>query len=122
MASALCGTYIAEVCSRIVLEYYAVITMRTCPECHSDRIHGSRARNTWEAWRKRLTRSLPFRCHLCGWRGWMDAALDFADHAASGSSSRRGSHLLNKVSPDDLDRPDMVPALPRKRDDMRKSS
>ena len=95
--------------------------MRTCPECHSDRIHRSRARNTWEAWRKRLTRSVPFRCHLCGWRGWMDAALDFADPASDGSSSLRGSHLLRamelkRVSPDDLDRFATVPATPRERD------
>jgi len=53
----------------------------------------------------------------------MDPALDFADHAASGSSSLRGSHLLraielNKVSPDDLDRLGTVPATPRKRDDV----
>jgi hypothetical protein len=95
--------------------------MRTCPECHSDRIHRSRARNTWEAWRKRLTRSVPFRCHLCGWRGWMDAALDFIDHGAIRSSSLQGSHLLragelNKVSPDDIERLDPAPAGPADRD------
>jgi len=44
----------------------------------------------------------------------MDATLDFADHAASGSSSLRGSHLLramelSKVSPGDLD---TIPARP----------
>jgi hypothetical protein len=97
--------------------------MRTCPECHSDRIHRSRARNTWEAWRKRLTRGLPFRCHLCGWRGWMDAALDFADPPRNVFSSRRGSHLLRAIgldnAPDDLDRLD---AAPRDRDDLGLSS
>ena len=96
--------------------------MRTCPECHSDRIHRSRARNTWEAWRKRLTRSLPFRCHLCGWRGWKDAALDFADPPGSVFSSRRGSHLLRAIEntvPDDLDRLDTAP---RDRDDVGISS
>lgn len=49
----------------------------------------------------------------------MDAALDFADDAASGSFPLRGSHLLramelNNVSPDDLDRLDTVPATTRK--------
>jgi hypothetical protein len=97
--------------------------MRTCPECHSDRIHRSRARNTWEAWRKRLTRSLPFRCHLCGWRGWMDAASDFADAPGSVFSSRRGSQLLRAMElnavPADRDPLDTVPGG---RDDMGISS
>ena len=57
------GNVRAEACSRIGRESTQSFSMRTCPECHSDRIHRSRARNTWEAWRKRLTRSLPFRCH-----------------------------------------------------------
>jgi hypothetical protein len=101
--------------------------MRTCPECRSDRIHRSKARTIWKAWRKRLTRSVPFRCRQCGWRGWRgwrgwtDAALDFIDHHSIGSSSLQGSHLLragelNKVSPDDIERLDPAPAMPSKRD------
>jgi hypothetical protein len=43
----------------------------------------------------------------------MDAALDFADQAASGSSRLRGSHLLRSIElnkgPDDLDRLDTIP-------------
>ena len=95
--------------------------MRTCPECRSDRIHRSRSRNIWEAWRKRLTRSVPFRCHQCGWRGWTDAALDFIDHHSIGASSLQGSHLLragelNKVSPDDIEGLDPAPSMPPKCD------
>jgi len=44
--------------------------MRRCPRCGSDRIHFSRTRSGWEAWRKQITAKRPYRCSDCGWRGW----------------------------------------------------
>ena len=44
--------------------------MDACPKCQSRDIHRSRARSTWEHWRKDLTGKRPFRCRACQWRGW----------------------------------------------------
>ena len=46
--------------------------MQNCPKCWATRILPSRTRSTWESWRRRITGKRPFRCHLCGWRGWGD--------------------------------------------------
>ncbi len=44
--------------------------MQPCPRCKSDKVHLSRTRSKWEAWRKEITGKRPFRCRDCGWRGW----------------------------------------------------
>jgi len=44
--------------------------MDSCPKCQSRDVHRSRARTTWEHWRKDLTGKRPFRCRACQWRGW----------------------------------------------------
>ena len=44
--------------------------MQKCPKCGSDNIHRSRAKTTWENWRKETTGKRPYRCHACSWRGW----------------------------------------------------
>ena len=44
--------------------------MRQCPQCKSEAIHRSRTRSRWEAWLKGITGKRPYRCHVCGWRGW----------------------------------------------------
>jgi hypothetical protein len=41
-----------------------------CPRCQSEAIHRSRARTRWESWRKTITGKRPYRCLVCGWRGW----------------------------------------------------
>ena len=46
--------------------------MRNCPKCWTTRILPSRTRSKWELWRRQITGKRPFRCHLCGWRGWSD--------------------------------------------------
>jgi uncharacterized protein with PIN domain len=42
-----------------------------CPKCDARALYRSRHRNAREAARKFLTRKRPYRCHACGWRGWM---------------------------------------------------
>ncbi|MBR9975457.1 MAG: hypothetical protein KFF77_07730 [Bacteroidetes bacterium] len=42
-----------------------------CPACGEFALYRSRARHFGERLRKRLSQSRPFRCHRCGWRGWM---------------------------------------------------
>lgn len=44
--------------------------MHQCPRCKSDKVHFSRTRSKWEAWRKEITGKRPYRCPDCGWRGW----------------------------------------------------
>ena len=44
--------------------------MRQCPKCQSAEIHRSRSKTKWEMWRRELTGRRPYRCHICGWRGW----------------------------------------------------
>ena len=44
---------------------------RACPACGEYALYRSRARNLGESLRKKLGTSRPFRCHSCGWRGWM---------------------------------------------------
>ena len=44
--------------------------MHQCPRCTSDRIHFSRTKSTWEAWRRKITGKRPYRCPGCAWRGW----------------------------------------------------
>jgi hypothetical protein len=44
--------------------------MHQCPRCRSQKIHASRTRSGWEAWRKQVTGKRPYRCSSCGWRGW----------------------------------------------------
>lgn len=44
--------------------------MLTCRKCKSDKIHRSRTRTKWESWRKEITGKRPYRCPVCGWRGW----------------------------------------------------
>jgi hypothetical protein len=54
--------------------------MQKCPKCGSDRIYRSRAKTTWEGWRKKITGKRPYRCHACNWRGWaVDTGPKFTD-------------------------------------------
>ena len=42
-----------------------------CPRCGQPKLHHSRARTAFERFRRRFTDRVPFRCHGCGWRGWL---------------------------------------------------
>lgn len=41
-----------------------------CPQCGEQELHHSRPRSFAERVRRRLTTTVPVRCHACGWRGW----------------------------------------------------
>jgi predicted RNA-binding Zn-ribbon protein involved in translation (DUF1610 family) len=58
-----------------------------CPDC-GDYLHRSHSRGFSEKLIKNLTRSRIYRCHECGWRGWI------------ASGHQRGvSPLLQKLLP-----------------------
>lgn len=42
-----------------------------CPKCAEFALYRSRARTLGELLKKQLTRKRPYRCHRCGWRGWL---------------------------------------------------
>ena len=42
-----------------------------CPSCGKRDVHRSKARNAYERIRKTHTAKRLFRCHKCGWRGWL---------------------------------------------------
>ena len=92
--------------------------MNTCPKCHSEKIHRSRARNSWETWRKRLTSRRPFRCDSCGWRGWTAPdAIGTRDATQADIAGRKKELTL-----DDFDRLDPAPTKARKPNDFRFTS
>jgi FlaA1/EpsC-like NDP-sugar epimerase len=42
-----------------------------CPACRGERVHRSRTRSIAERVKKARTTDRVFRCHDCGWRGWL---------------------------------------------------
>ncbi len=42
-----------------------------CPKCNEYAFHKSHTRNLYERLRKRLLRQQTYRCHSCGYRGWI---------------------------------------------------
>lgn len=42
-----------------------------CPQCHSYAIYRSRLHG-FERIKKYFTIERPYRCHDCGWRGWLE--------------------------------------------------
>ena len=42
-----------------------------CPSCDSREVYRSKARTLYERLRKTHTPKRVFRCHHCGWRGWL---------------------------------------------------
>lgn len=46
-----------------------------CPSCKGQNVQRSQARNMYEHFRRTQTTKRLFRCHQCGWRGWL-APLD----------------------------------------------
>jgi uncharacterized protein with PIN domain len=54
--------------------------VKLCPQCGLH-VHRSRAKNIREKLIRLLTRYKAYRCHECGWRGWIadDASRRFVD-------------------------------------------
>lgn len=48
-----------------------VLGSSPCPSCGSREMHRSKARTLYERLRKAHTEARVFRCHRCGWRGWL---------------------------------------------------
>jgi hypothetical protein len=64
-----------------------------------------------ETWRKRFTGTRPYRCHLCGWRGW---ALETPDFIERGDTPSDPHTRTKELTLDELDRLDPAPAKARK--------
>lgn len=46
-------------------------TVQVCPKCSDPSLYRSRSRGAAEFLRKKFTNRRPYRCHRCGWRGWL---------------------------------------------------
>jgi len=46
-------------------------SMIPCPKCGEYVFHKSHTKNAYEKIKKRLLRRQPYRCHKCGYRGWV---------------------------------------------------
>ncbi|MBN1448118.1 MAG: hypothetical protein JXA28_09320 [Bacteroidetes bacterium] len=51
--------------------HHARHTVKACPKCAEPTLYRSRSRGFGELLRKKFTNKRPYRCHRCGWRGWM---------------------------------------------------
>ena len=80
----------------------------SCPSCHGHDVHRSNARNLSEKFRRAQTPKRLFRCHGCGWRGWLppvDAWRSSIDYDMdgidlSGLDSRLNAAPLRRSSGD----------------------
>jgi len=79
------------------------VVISICPRCGQPKLHHSRARGAFERFRRHFTERVPFRCHGCGWRGWL--------HDIVAEPPPR--EALRSLSEDDYDRIDgRAPAAP----------
>jgi UDP-GlcNAc:undecaprenyl-phosphate GlcNAc-1-phosphate transferase len=64
-------------------EFDARLGSQLCPSCGKSAAFRSKARNSFERFRKVRTQKRLYRCEECGWRGWL-LPLEFAVEAAVG--------------------------------------
>jgi UDP-GlcNAc:undecaprenyl-phosphate GlcNAc-1-phosphate transferase len=65
-------------------EFEARLGSQLCPSCGKSAAFRSKARNSFERFRKVRTQKRLYRCEECGWRGWL-LPLEFAVEAAVGN-------------------------------------
>src|ERR1700730_12882749 len=56
-----------------------------CPSCGSREVYRSKARTLYERLKKAHTLKRVFRCHHCGWRGWLPPLEHASITEATGS-------------------------------------
>lgn len=78
--------------------------MSNCPTCDSPRIYPSRLRSAAERIRRALTERQPYRCHVCGYRGW--GAIALPDSSDTDVEELRSGGTPAPLTPEDLDRLD----------------
>lgn len=49
-------------------------SMIPCPKCGEYSFHKSHTRNSYERFIKKVFRRRPYRCHDCGYRGWISSS------------------------------------------------
>ncbi|MCB2206146.1 hypothetical protein KQI65_15495 [bacterium] len=55
----------------LAFHHHARHTAKRCPGCGEASLFRSRSRNMSENLKKRFTNKRLYRCHRCGWRGWL---------------------------------------------------
>jgi UDP-GlcNAc:undecaprenyl-phosphate GlcNAc-1-phosphate transferase len=60
-----------EAAPAFAMEDIKVIGAQPCLSCGSRNVHRSKARNLYERFKKLHTAARLYRCHDCGWRGWL---------------------------------------------------
>ena len=64
------------------IDQLGVLGVQPCADCGSRNVHRSKARSLYERIRKMHTSTRLFRCHDCGWRGWL-IPFEFASPASA---------------------------------------
>jgi hypothetical protein len=81
-----------------------------CPTCGSLQVYPSRLRSVVERARAALSDKRPHRCHQCGWRQWLEVAVN-AEEPETRPDDLRTGREAQPVSPKELDQLD--PATPK---------
>lgn len=79
--------------------------MTNCPTCESARIYPSRLRSGIERVRRALTEHQPYRCHVCGFRGWGQIVVPLSTEDRDAEELRSGG-VARPITPRDLERLD----------------
>jgi len=65
------ATKIASTKVPVGFHHHSRHTIKTCTKCGEPSLYRSRSRSLGETIKKKLTIKRPYRCHKCGWRGWL---------------------------------------------------